>query len=280
MRKTQTIMIVDDDDDDRQLFCEAVSEIDIGIKCVDAENGELALKYLQDERYTLPDFIFLDLNMPRLNGKQCLAEIKKLDHLKRLFPENNPAREGIEELSFLVKHTKNINLEVDVTLARGLNYYTGIIFEPKAPLKIKMGSIGGGGRYDDLTGLFGVDGIAGVGISFGVDRIYDVLEELNLFPADLDTSVQVLFFNMGANESITAISEMKKLRKEGVSCELFHEQQKMDKQFRYAERKKIPFVIFLGSQEISEGAALVKNLKTGDQEKVPLHRLPLFFKKG
>jgi histidyl-tRNA synthetase len=205
---------------------------------------------------------------------------EKLDHLRKLFPESNSAKEGIEELSFLVKHTKNINLEVDVTLARGLNYYTGIIFEPKAPLKINMGSIGGGGRYDDLTGLFGVDGIAGVGISFGVDRIYDVLEELKLFPADLDTSVEVLFFNMGADESIFALTEMQKLRQQGISTELFHEHLKMDKQFRYAERKKIPFVIFLGSQEISDGVALVKNLKTGDQEKIPLNGLPLFFKKG
>ncbi|RYZ18739.1 MAG: histidine--tRNA ligase, partial [Sphingobacteriales bacterium] len=127
---------------------------------------------------------------------------EKLAAIETLFAGNGTAQKGIEELSFVLAHTGNVNIGLDLTLARGLNYYTGLIFEVKAPDTVKMGSIGGGGRYDDLTGLFGVPGIPGVGISFGVDRIYDVLEELKLFPASLQAGSQALFFNMGSNESI------------------------------------------------------------------------------
>jgi histidyl-tRNA synthetase len=136
-----------------------------------------------------------------------------------------------------------------------------------------MGSIGGGGRYDDLTGLFGVPNIPGVGISFGVDRIYDVLEELKLFPEGVFTGTQVLFFNLGLAESSAAFSAMQSLRKQGVRCELYHEQAKMDKQFKYAEKKNIGFVVIIGSQEIQNNTGVVKNLKTGAQETVALANL-------
>ena len=202
---------------------------------------------------------------------------EKLQAIEKLFAQNDTAKKGIEELTFVFNQTKNINLSIDFTLARGLNYYTGIIFEAKAPAAVKMGSIGGGGRYDDLTGLFGVSGIAGVGISFGVDRIYDVLEELNLFPENLQISTRTLFFNMGEKESIAALGVMQQLRNQGISCELFHEAAKLDKQFKYADKKNIPFVIIMGSNEIEKKEAVVKNLKAGVQQIIPLDQLVKFF---
>lgn len=202
---------------------------------------------------------------------------EKLQAIEKLFAQNDTAKKGIEELTFVFNQTKNINISIDFTLARGLNYYTGIIFEAKAPAAVKMGSIGGGGRYDDLTGLFGVSGIAGVGISFGVDRIYDVLEELNLFPENLQISTRALFFNMGEKESIAALGVMQQLRNQGISCELFHEPAKLDKQFKYADKKNIPFVIIMGSNEIEKKEAVVKNLKAGVQQIIPLDQLVKFF---
>ena len=143
------------------------------------------------------------------------------------------------------------NLIVDLTLARGLNYYTGTIIEVKAQ-NVQMGSIGGGGRYDDLTGLFDVPDIPGVGISFGVDRIYDVMEELKLFPSALQTATQVLFFNLGEAESKVAYALLQQLRNKNIKCEIYHEQAKFDKQFKYAERKNIPYIVIIGSKELEE----------------------------
>lgn len=201
---------------------------------------------------------------------------KKLDAIKELFAGIN-ASEGIRELQYVYEHTKNINLSIDLTLARGLNYYTGIIFEAKAPADLSMGSIGGGGRYDDLTGLFGVPGIPGVGISFGVDRIYDVMAVLNLFPAGLEVGTKALFFNMGEKESFFALTCMRQLRNNGIACELFHEPLKIDKQFKYAERKKIPFVIIIGSREMDQDNCVIKNLATGEQTTIPANQIKDFF---
>ena len=202
---------------------------------------------------------------------------EKLIAIEDLFKNNESAKKGMEELRFIYDQTKKINLVLDFTLARGLNYYTGTIFEAKAPAHVQMGSIGGGGRYDDLTGLFGVPNIPGVGISFGVDRMYDVLEELNLFPGDLQVGTKALFFNLGQSESLFALNCMQELRKAGISCELFHETTKMDKQFKYADKKNIPFAVIIGSKEIESGEAVVKDLQKGVQESVPLNQLPLFF---
>ncbi|MFT3910387.1 MAG: histidine--tRNA ligase [Ferruginibacter sp.] len=202
---------------------------------------------------------------------------EKLASAKNLFGDNIEAKKGIEELSFILSQSKNINLDIDFTLARGLNYYTGIIFEAKGPATVKMGSIGGGGRYDDLTGLFGVPGIPGVGISFGVDRIYDVIEELNLFPEDLQVGTKALFFNMGENESLFAFNTVQQMRQNKIACELYHEPAKMDKQFKYAEKKNIPYAVIIGSKEIENKNAVVKHLKTGQQQQVPLNELTLFF---
>jgi histidyl-tRNA synthetase len=198
---------------------------------------------------------------------------EKLQQIAALLGHLETGKQGVEELEFVNKQSGVNNLVIDFTLARGLNYYTGIIFEAKAPETVKIGSIGGGGRYDDLTGLFGVPNIPGVGISFGVDRIYDVMEELKLFPEGVYTGTQVLFFNLGAAESSTAFTAMQSLRKQGVRCELYHEQAKMDKQFKYAEKKNIGFIVIIGSQEVQSNTGVVKNLKTGVQETVALANL-------
>lgn len=191
-----------------------------------------------------------------------------LQELTTLLGNKEAAQEGTNDLVTLYNslQEEGVNVQIDPTLARGLNYYTGVIFEMQAPESVKIGSIGGGGRYDDLTGLFGVPNMPGVGISFGVDRIYDVLEELQLFPATTQTSTQVLFFNLGAEEAKVAFLQMQKLRQAGISCELYPEAVKFDKQFKYAERKKIATVIIMGDKEIAAESATVKNLQTGKQE--------------
>ena len=199
---------------------------------------------------------------------------EKLSGLKIIFGNNATGISGLEEISYIISQLKNQNTELvlDPTLARGLNYYTGSIFEIKA-LNVSMGSIGGGGRYDDLTGLFGVPNIPGVGISFGVDRIYDVMEELNLFPADVHVGTQVLFFNLGEAESKTAFSLLQQLRQKGIRSELYHESAKFDKQFKYAEKKNIPFVIIIGEKELNENTCNIKNLATGKQETITTSQL-------
>ena len=204
---------------------------------------------------------------------------EKLAQIKSLVGNLAIGKEGINEVTFLFQQTSNVNLAIDFTLARGLNYYTGIIFEAKAPAEVQMGSIGGGGRYDDLTSLFDVPDIAGVGISFGVDRIYDVMEELQLFPNDIEKGSKAIFFNMGEAESLFAFSIMQQLRAKGVSCEMFHEFSKIAKQFSYAEKKNIEYAIIIGSKEIEDKQCLVKNLSSGVQEVVTLENLATFFNK-
>jgi histidyl-tRNA synthetase len=200
---------------------------------------------------------------------------EKLTKAKSLFRNIEIGAKGIAELEYVFQQTKNISLQIDFTLARGLNYYTGIIFEAKAPAEVQIGSIGGGGRYDDLTGLFDVTGIPGVGISFGVDRIYDVMEELKLFPQNLQVSTKALFFNMGETESLFAFGIMQQLRSKGIACELYHEFAKIGKQFTYAEKKNIPYVVIIGSKEIEDNNCVVKNLATGVQNLVPIDQLHL-----
>ena len=202
---------------------------------------------------------------------------EKLNALEKLLLNNTQATEGIKEIKYLVDNTPNVNIEIDFTLARGLNYYTGMIFEVKAPNTVMMGSIGGGGRYDNLTGLFGVPNIPGVGISFGVDRIYDVMEELQLFPDNLQVATIALFFNMGESESSFAYQQMQQLRNHGIACEIYPEQIKIDKQFKYADKKKITYVVIIGSKEMEENSCVIKNIKTGVQQNVLLSKLVEFF---
>jgi histidyl-tRNA synthetase len=225
------------------------------------------------DRGILPDQISIIEQYLSING----SNDEKLLAIQQLFGNNETAQLGLAELGFVVERTRQLNVTIDLTLARGLNYYTGIIFEAKAPAHVKMGSIGGGGRYDDLTGLFGVPGIAGVGISFGVDRIYDVLEELQLFPDNIVATAKALFFNLGVEEASVAFEQAQLLRAAGISCELYHEAVKMDKQFKYADKKNIPFAIIIGSKEITSATAVVKNLKTGEQQNLPFVRLIEFF---
>jgi histidyl-tRNA synthetase len=223
---------------------------------------ELAQKQLTGEEINIIE------NYLTINGSNS----EKLKKAKKLFQQIDEGVKGIDELEFISNYTGAQNVEIDFTLARGLNYYTGIIYEVKAK-DVLIGSIGGGGRYDDLTGLFGVPNIPGVGISFGVDRIYDVMEELKLFPKETHAGTKVLFFNMGKDESKFAFEQMQLLRGKEISAELFYEQAKMDKQFRYATKRNIPFVIIIGSREMAEQNCIVKNLDNGEQQTIALTQL-------
>jgi len=220
-----------------------------------------------------------DLNDTQLTIIEKYLSIKgdnseKIKSLTELIGSTESGKKGIDELNYVLNlKPSTLKLQLDPTLARGLNYYTGIIFEAKAPAEVKIGSIGGGGRYDDLTGLFGVPNIPGVGISFGVDRIYDVMEELNLFPADVHVGTQVLFFNLGENESKAAFNLMQQLRNKNVRCELYHENVKFDKQFKYAEKKNIPYAVIIGNKELEEKTCTIKNLLQGSQQTISQQEL-------
>lgn len=210
---------------------------------------------------------------------------EKIKQAEELLGATETGKKGLEELQNVLSFLKGKNdrgfaekVVVDFTLARGLNYYTGTIYEVKAK-NVQMGSIGGGGRYDDLTGLFGVPNVPGVGISFGLDRIYDVLDELQLFPGEIAKSTEVLFFNLGKKESQYAFSVMQQLREANISCELYYEEAKMDKQFKYATRKNIAFAVIIGSKEMAEGKAVIKRLSTGDQQTISVDELKSFFNK-
>jgi len=207
------------------------------------------------------------------------SNTEKLTQLTALLGNNATGAKGIEEINYVLDYHAETpmgkHLVADFTLARGLNYYTGIIFEVKA-IDAQMGSIGGGGRYNDLTSLFGVPNIAGVGISFGVDRIYDVMEEKNLFPTTIDYTTQVLFFNLGEGEAKAAYLQMMVLRDKKIACEIYPEKSKFDKQFKYAEKKRIPNVIIIGTEELAKNECTVKNIITGKQTTVSLSDLSSF----
>jgi histidyl-tRNA synthetase len=200
----------------------------------------------------------------------------KLKQLGALLNGNENASKGIEEIQYVLDYHAQSglakNLVADFTLARGLNYYTGLIFEVKA-IDAEMGSIGGGGRYNDLTSLFGVPNVPGVGISFGVDRIYDVLEEKNLFPTSVEQHTTVLFFNLGEEEAKEAYQLMATLRAKKIACEIYPDKSKFDKQFKYAEKKGIPNIIIIGSDELSKKECTIKNLITGTQQTIPFEAL-------
>jgi histidyl-tRNA synthetase len=184
---------------------------------------------------------------------------------------------GIEELQYIFDYVEKIGLrdcrvELDLTLARGLNYYTGAIFEVKAK-GVEMGSICGGGRYDDLTGIFGLPGVSGVGISFGADRIYDVMTELNLFPEGAAGITQVLFANFGVSEELFCMKMLREIRSAGIRAEMYPENVKMKKQFKYADDKKIPWVAVVGTDEMEKGIVSLKNMQSGDQYQLNVNEL-------
>ena len=212
---------------------------------------------------------------------------EQLESLKSLLEGSQIGMQGIQELEFIVDTISALELQtavlsLDVTLARGLNYYTGAIFEVSAPQGISMGSIGGGGRYDDLTGIFGLKNISGVGISFGLDRIYLVLEMLDLFPQTTAATTQVLFFNFGESEAVIAMKAIKALRSVGVSAELYPDiasnQKKERKQLAYAEKKNISYVVLIKKQQIHDDTYLLKNMQTGDRQTLTLEQLVAFLK--
>lgn len=200
----------------------------------------------------------------------------KLGELKKLFEASETGLKGVEEIEYIFAKCSSLELKnelvLDLTLARGLNYYTGAIIEVKA-LDTQMGSITGGGRYDNLTGIFGLKDVSGVGISFGADRIYDVLTDLNLFPVDFSHSTDLLFVNFGEKEADYILPLISKMRKSGIRCELYPESAKMKKQLSYADNNRIPFVALIGENEIKNSSVTLKNMISGEQKTVSIEDL-------
>lgn len=242
----------------------AIDKLDkIGLESV---NEELRSKGLSDEAIgRLQPIIMLGGSNP-----------EKIATLKEVLASSEVGLKGVTELDFILERLAytpiRADLELDLTLARGLNYYTGAIFEVKA-LDVQIGSITGGGRYDNLTGVFGMDGVSGVGISFGADRIFDVLNQLDLYPADSLQTTQVLFVNFGASEETYLLPILSKVRAAGIRAELYPESAKMKKQMGYADTKKIPFVAIVGETEMAESKINLKNMITGEQTMVTVDEL-------
>ena len=234
----------------------AIDKLDkIGL---DNVNAELASKGISQEAIDKLQPIIL------LSGTNA----EKLATLKNELATSEIGLKGVEESEFILNTLETLGLknevELDLTLARGLNYYTGAIFEVKA-LDVQIGSITGGGRYDNLTGIFGMPGISGVGISFGADRIFDVLNQLDLYPKEAVTGTRVLFVNFGAAEMAYCLPLLASLRAAGVSAEIYPDSTKMKKQMAYANAKSVPFVAIVGENEMAEGKVMLKNMATGEQ---------------
>lgn len=254
-------------------FTVALDKLDkIGVEGVEAEMKEKGISEEAVEKLR-----------PLLNLSGRPSE--KLAEMKAFLKDSEIGKEGVEELEFVVDTIgelglKSSSLVVDITLARGLNYYTGIIIEIGAPEGVKMGSIGGGGRYDDLTGIFGLKNMSGVGISFGLDRIYLVMEELDLFPEAITGGSDVLFINFGDKEALYALKAVMSLRENGVKAELYPDQVRMGKQMGYADRRKIPFTVLAGEKEMEKNVFTLKNMNSGDQQTLGLEELIAEVKKG
>ncbi|MCM4156477.1 histidine--tRNA ligase [Gramella sp. AN32] len=236
--------------------------------------GEEAVKKEMLEKGISPEAIEKIQPIFNLNGNFS----EKIEGISNILKSSKTGMAGIEELKFIQQAIQNMplqtaTLDLDVTLARGLNYYTGAIFEVAAPEGVKMGSIGGGGRYDDLTGIFGLKDMSGVGISFGLDRIYLVLEELCLFPDQIKASTKVLFINFGDRESLYAMKAVSKLRKEGIAAELFPDDAKMGKQMKYADKRDIPFTVLTGQEEMEQEKYTLKHMKSGEQDQLNFQEL-------
>ena len=234
----------------------AIDKLDkIGL---DNVNAELASKGIPQEAIDKLQPIIL------LSG----SNEEKLETLKNILAASETGLKGVEESEFILKTVASLGVksevELDLTLARGLNYYTGAIFEVKA-LDVQIGSISGGGRYDNLTGVFGMDGISGVGISFGADRIYDVLNQLDLYPKNSVNATQLLFVNFGEAEAAYVLPILSKVRAAGIRAEVYPDSTKMKKQMSYANSKAIPFVAIVGETEMNEGKVMLKNMTTGEQ---------------
>lgn len=225
---------------------------------MDNVNAELASKGISQEAIDKLQPIIL------LSG----SNEEKLETLKTVLATSETGMKGVEESEFILKTVASLGVksevELDLTLARGLNYYTGAIFEVKA-LDVQIGSISGGGRYDNLTGVFGMDGMSGVGISFGADRIFDVLNQLDLYPKEAVNGTELLFVNFGEKETAYCLPVLAKMRDAGVRAEIYPDSAKMKKQMGYANDKQIPFVAIVGENEMAEGKLTLKNMTTGEQ---------------
>ncbi|WP_294140969.1 histidine--tRNA ligase [uncultured Sanguibacteroides sp.] len=201
---------------------------------------------------------------------------EKLNSLQHILQGSETGLKGVEELTTVFQYIKELNItteiKLDLTLARGLSYYTGAIFEVKAK-DAEIGSITGGGRYDDLTGIFGMKNMSGVGISFGADRIFDVMNQLNLFPQDTTTTTRILFVNFGRREEAFCLSILKNLRGQGINAEIYPDTAKMKKQMTYADKKRIPYVALIGENEMTNHTVTLKNMVTGEQESVEINHL-------
>lgn len=242
----------------------AIDKLDkIGLENV---NAELSSKGIGQEAIRTLQPIIL------LSG----SNKEKLETLKTVLSKSETGIKGVEESEFILKTLECMGLEneveLDLTLARGLNYYTGAIFEVKA-LDVQIGSITGGGRYDNLTGVFGMSGLSGVGISFGADRIFDVLNQLDLYPKEAVNGTQLLFVNFGNTEASYCLPLLKKTRKAGIRSELYPDAVKIKKQMGYANDKQIPFVAIIGENEMKENLILLKDMCTGEQQKITLEEL-------
>ena len=225
---------------------------------IDNVKAELAERGLEQEA--------IEQLQPILELSGTNAE--KLSKLREVIGSSETGVKGIEEMTEIFDYAEKLGvdlpIELDLSLARGLNYYTGAIFEVKA-MDYAIGSICGGGRYDDLTGIFGLPNTSGVGISFGADRIYDVMVGMELFPEEVNFTTKVLFVNLGADEQLASLSIIKQLRDAGIAAEIYPESAKMKKQMEYANRRMIPYVVIIGSNELQERKATVKNMRTGEQ---------------
>jgi histidyl-tRNA synthetase len=200
----------------------------------------------------------------------------KIDALEKMVGSTEIGRKGIDELKEVISGIDTLGhkcgVEIDITLARGLNYYTGTILEVKA-LDVEIGSITGGGRYDNLTGVFGMPGVSGVGISFGADRIYDVLNQLNLYPDEISESVKVMFLNLGKDEAMQSAKAIKVLQDNGIAAKLYPDIAKMKKQMGIADSEKIPYIAIIGSDELTDNSVTLKDMKSGEQKRIPLNTL-------
>ena len=216
------------------------------------------------------ELIKLGLDVEKINLLDNFLNIKNINDISSLVNQTELGNKGVEELDFILKLIKNLGLKsselkFDISLARGLDYYTGSIFEVKS-LDVNIGSIAGGGRYDDLTSIFGLKDVSGVGISFGIDRIYLVMEELDLFPTDIDTSSKILFLNFGEIEANYCFKYLKELRENNISSELYPNNDKIKKQMNYANNKGVQFVVMIGEDEMKSGQLTTKNMSTGEQK--------------
>ena len=223
------------------------------------------------------ELVKIGVQKDKLNILDSFLNIRDINDLKALLNDSEIGNKGAAELDFIIKKIdklslKNSKVKFDISLARGLNYYTGSIFEVKSS-DINIGSIAGGGRYDDLTSIFGLNDVSGVGISFGIDRIFLVMDELNLFPKNIDVSSQVLFLNFGEEEASYCLALLKQLRENNINSELYPSNDKIKKQMNYANKKGVQFVVMIGEDEIKSGELTIKDMRIGDQRQIKVSEL-------